>query len=130
LPGSRGALDLAMADSQTTILELRNAMSQFVAERDWQPFHSPKNLSMGAAVEAAELMEHFLWVDNEASRQVIRDPRKISEIADEMADVACYLLALSNTLNIDLSEAILGKLVKNAVKYPVEKYRGRFRADD
>jgi dCTP diphosphatase len=119
-----------MADSQTTILELRTAMSQFVAERDWQPFHSPKNLSMGAAVEAAELMEHFLWVDNEASRQVIRDPRKIGEIADEMADVACYLLALSNTLNIDLSEAILGKLVKNAVKYPVEKYRGRFRADD
>jgi dCTP diphosphatase len=131
LPGSRGgSLELAMADSQTTILELRNAMSQFVAERDWQPFHSPKNLSMGAAVEAAELMEHFLWVDNEASRQVIRDPRKIGEIADEMADVACYLLALSNTLDIDLSEAILGKLVKNAVKYPVEKYRGRFRADE
>jgi dCTP diphosphatase len=131
LPGSQGgSLELVMADSQTTILELRTAMSQFVAERDWQPFHSPKNLSMGAAVEAAELMEHFLWVDNETSRQVIRDPRKIGEIADEMADVACYLLALSNTLSIDLSEAILGKLVKNAVKYPVEKYRGRFRADD
>jgi NTP pyrophosphatase (non-canonical NTP hydrolase) len=118
-----------MGDSQTTILELRNAMGQFVAEREWQPLHSPKNLSMGLSVEAAELMEHFLWVDNEASRQVIDDSSKMGEIADEMADVACYLLALSNTLDIDLSQAILGKLVKNAVKYPAEKYRGRFRAN-
>jgi NTP pyrophosphatase (non-canonical NTP hydrolase) len=119
-----------MADSQTTLSELRSAMSRFVAERNWEPFHSPKNLSMGVAVEAAELMEHFLWLDNEASRQVIHDKQRIGEIADEMADVACYLLALCNTLNIDLSEAVQGKLVKNAVKYPVEKYRGRFRVDD
>lgn len=119
-----------MADSQTTILELRDAMSQFVAEREWQPFHSPKNLSMGLAVEAAELMEHFLWVDNETSRQVIQDTEKMGDIADEIADVACYLLALSNTLNIDLSQAIFEKLVKNAVKYPAEKYRGRFRIND
>jgi NTP pyrophosphatase (non-canonical NTP hydrolase) len=85
---------------------------------------------MGVAVEAAELMEHFLWVDNEASRQVTQDKQKIGQIADEMADVACYLLALCNTLNIDLSDAVKGKLVKNAVKYPAEKYRGRFQADD
>ncbi|HLJ96338.1 MAG TPA: nucleotide pyrophosphohydrolase, partial [Gemmataceae bacterium] len=105
-------------------------MRRFVAERSWEPFHSPKNLSMGAAVEAAELMEHFLWVDNEASRAVIQNADKMGEIADEMADVACYLLALSNTLGIDLSEAILAKLAKNARKYPVETYRGRFRAED
>jgi NTP pyrophosphatase (non-canonical NTP hydrolase) len=78
-------------------------------------------------VEAAELMEHFLWVDVEASRQVALDPAQRVAIGEEMADVACYLLALANTLQLDLSDAILDKLAKNAVKYPVERYRGRFQ---
>jgi dCTP diphosphatase len=119
-----------MPDTTTTLAVLKEAMRQFVAERSWEPFHSPKNLSMGAAVEAAELMEHFLWVDNETSRQVAHDPDKLAAIADEMADVACYLLALSNSLAIDLSEAILAKLAKNAIKYPAEQYRGRFRLEE
>jgi len=119
-----------MPDATTTVAGLRDAMRRFVAERNWEPFHSPKNLSMGAAVEAAELMEHFLWMDNEASRQVIQNAGKMGEIADEMADVACYLLALCNTLGIDLSEAVFAKLAKNASKYPAEKYRGRFRLDE
>jgi NTP pyrophosphatase (non-canonical NTP hydrolase) len=118
-----------MPDSTTTVAQLREAMSRFVAERDWERFHSPKNLVMGLTVEAAELAEHFLWVDNESSREVVRDATRLGEIADEMADVACYLLALSNTLGIDLSEAIAAKMVKTARKYPVEKYRGRYRAE-
>jgi NTP pyrophosphatase (non-canonical NTP hydrolase) len=80
---------------------------------------------MGVAVEAAELMEHFLWVESEASREVLRDPVWLSEAAEEMADVACLLLTLSNTLGIDLSDAILKKIAKNALKYPAAKYRGR-----
>jgi NTP pyrophosphatase (non-canonical NTP hydrolase) len=116
-----------MPDSTTPVAALKEAMQRFVAERDWEQFHSPKNLVMGLAVEAAELMEHFLWVDNEASRQVRHDAARLGEVADEMADVACYLLALSNTLGIDLSEAILAKLAKNAVKYPAEEYRGRYK---
>src|SRR5207302_57363 len=119
-----------MPDNATTLAVLKDAMRQFVAERQWEPFHSPKNLSMGAAVEAAELMEHFLWVDNDASRQVVQDPAKLAAIGDEMADVACYLLALSNSLSIDLSEAIFAKLAKNAIKYPAEKYRGRYRLEE
>lgn len=119
-----------MPDTTTTVQELREAMARFVREREWEPFHSPKNLVMGLSVEAAELAEHFLWVENEASRQVVHDPKKLSEIADEMADVACYLLALSNTLGLDLSEAIRAKLVKNAVKYPVEKVRGKYRVEE
>ena len=118
-----------MPDETTTVAALRDAMRCFVAERSWEPFHSPKNLSMGAAVEAAELMEHFLWVDNEASRQVSQDPGKMGEIADEIADVACYLLALCNTLAIDLSNAVVAKLAKNAIKYPADKYRGRYQLD-
>ena len=119
-----------MPDDTTTVAALREAMRRFVADRNWEPFHSPKNLSMGAAVEAAELMEHFLWVDNDASRQVVEDADKLAAVADEMADVACYLLALSNTLGIDLSMAIQTKLAKNALKYPAEKYRGRYRIEE
>jgi NTP pyrophosphatase (non-canonical NTP hydrolase) len=119
-----------MRDDTTTVAALRDAMRRFVAERDWEQFHSPKNLVMGLAVEAGELMEHFLWVDNEVSRQVATDPKQMTEIAGEMADVACYLLALANTLGIELAEAVTVKLEKNAVKYPAEKYRGRYRADD
>ena len=118
-----------MPDTTTTLAELKDVLRRFAAERQWEPFHSPKNLSMGVAVEAAELMEHFLWVGSEESRRVTQDPDKLGQVADEMADVACYLLALSNTLGIDLSDAITAKLAKNALKYPVEKVRGRYRVE-
>jgi NTP pyrophosphatase (non-canonical NTP hydrolase) len=115
-----------MADATTTFAELKDAVRRFAAERAWEPFHSPKNLVMGLAIETAELMEHFLWVDCEASRTVARAEGKREEIADEVADVACHLFNLCNVLDLDLSEAVQKKIVKNAVKYPVEKYRGRF----
>lgn len=115
-----------MPDNATTISELKEILRRFAAEREWQPFHSPKNLSMGLAVEAAELMEHFLWIGTEESRQVSADPASLAEVADEMADVACYLLTLSYTLGLDLSEAIRSKIAKNALKYPVEKCRGHY----
>jgi dCTP diphosphatase len=115
-----------MADAVTTLDVLKDAVRRFAAERAWEPFHSPKNLVMGLAAEAAELMEHFLWVDCEASRGVVKDRAELAAVADEMADVANYLLNLSNVLGIDLSDAILAKIAKNAIKYPAEKYRGRF----
>ena len=118
-----------MPDDSTTLATLTDAVHRFALERDWEQFHSPKNLSMGLATEAAELMEHFLWVDCDASRQVVNNKAKLGEVADEMADVACYLLNLSYTLGIDLSSAILAKIAKNAQKYPAEKYRGRFSAE-
>jgi dCTP diphosphatase len=118
-----------MADATTVVARLKEAMQRFVDERDWQQFHSPKNLVMGLSVEAAELMEHFLWIDNADSLGVVADRARLGEVADEIADVACYLLALCNTLGIDLSEAILGKLVKNAVKYPADRFRGKYRAE-
>jgi NTP pyrophosphatase (non-canonical NTP hydrolase) len=118
-----------MPDATTILAELKDGLRRFAAERQWEPFHNPKNLSMDVAVEAAELMEHFLWVGSEESRRVIEDPAKLQEVADEMADVACQLLNLANVLGIDLSEAVLAKIAKNALKYPVEQYRGRYRLD-
>ena len=117
-----------MTDAETKIDELKALVRQFAEERAWQPFHSPKNLAMGIAVEAAELMECFLWMDLPASREAAKDPGKREAIADEMADVFCYLLNLSNVIGIDLSEALRAKLVKNALKYPVEKYKGKYQA--
>jgi dCTP diphosphatase len=116
-----------MSDQTTPVAALREAVGQFTAEREWQPFHSPKNLGMALAVEAAELMEHFLWIDNDASRAEMRDPVKRNEVADEIADVACLLFSLCNAIDLDLSEAVRGKMVKNIQKYPVEQCRGRFR---
>jgi NTP pyrophosphatase (non-canonical NTP hydrolase) len=117
-----------MGDTASTIADLKDVVRQFVDERAWQPFHSPKNLAMGIAVEAAELMECFLWLDLPASYETAKDPAKREAIADEMADVFCYLLNLSNVLGIDLSDALRAKMVKNAQKYPAEKYRGKFEA--
>jgi NTP pyrophosphatase (non-canonical NTP hydrolase) len=114
-----------MPDSTTPLASLKEAVRQFAAERAWEPFHSPKNLCMGLSVEAAELMEHFLWCGTEASRQVVNDPKQLAEVADEMADVACYLLNLSNVLGIDLSDAIVAKIAKNALKYPADQCRGK-----
>jgi NTP pyrophosphatase (non-canonical NTP hydrolase) len=119
-----------MPDPTTTVAQMRDWMQGFVAERDWEQFHSPKNLVMGLSVEVAELMEHYLWVENDTSRRLADDPAKRVEIADELADVTCYLLALCNTLALDLSDAVAAKLVKTGQKYPVERCRGRYRADD
>jgi dCTP diphosphatase len=119
-----------MSDATTTLAQLKEEVRRFAAEREWEPFHSPKNLSMGMAVEAAELMEHFLWIDCDDSRRVVDDPVRLGEVADEIADVACYLMNLSITLGIDLSQAILAKIAKNAVKYPVEQVRGCYRLEE
>src|SRR6478672_9535830 len=98
-----------MADSSTTLADLREIVRHFVDERDWQQFHSPKNLSMSLAIEAAELMEHFQWIDVAESRRIGDDANKLSEVRDEIADVLCYVVALANELDIDLSTAIREK---------------------
>ncbi len=119
-----------MPDTTTTVAELREGMARFVREREWEQFHSPKNLAMALAAEAAELMEHFLWIDNDASREAVRDPARREEVADELADVAGVLFALCNALGLDLSDAVARKMAKNVLKYPVEKVRGRYRVED
>ena len=116
------------SDAKTTLLELRNFVREFVDERNWREFHTPKNLSMSLAIEAAELMEHFQWLTPDESLSL--DETKRSEVGEEMADVFCYLLAISNELSIDLAAAIEKKMVKNRAKYPVKEYRGRYGADD
>lgn len=114
-----------MPDSSTTVAELRDLVDLFVRKRDWKQFHSPKNLAMALAIEAAELMEHFQWIEVPASREMAHDPEKLAAVAEELSDVLAYTLAMANSMGIDLSDSLHNKMVKNSLKYPVEKYRGR-----
>lgn len=119
-----------MADEKVTIAQLRDRVRRFVDERDWNRFHSPKNLAMSAAIEAAELMEHFQWISMEESREVAGDPRKLAQIGEELADVLCYCLALANQLELDISDTVARKMERNATKYPADEYKGRFGPED
>jgi len=114
-------IEIFMLDDTTTVGSLKEVVRRFAAERDWERFHSPKNLVMALAVETAELMENFLWITEEESRSLVADPEKRLAVADELSDVACLLFNLSLHTGIDLSEAIKDKMVRNALRYPVPK---------
>ena len=114
-----------LTDSATTISELKTRVLAFVQEREWEQFHTPKNLSMALAAETGELMEHFLWATGEQSRAIVNDPSKRLKIADELADVVIYAIEFANMTGLDISAAIEAKMAANAQKYPVEKSRGR-----
>jgi NTP pyrophosphatase (non-canonical NTP hydrolase) len=98
--------------------ELQADLRRFAAERDWQPFHTPKNLSTALIVEAAELAEIFQWMTPEESSRAHQDPATRQCIADEVADVLLYLLQLADHSEIDIERAVREKLVRNGVKYP------------
>ncbi len=104
------------------LLLLRDKLRAFAEARDWEQFHSPKNLSMALMVEVAELMEHFQWLTEAQSADLAAQQK--AEVADELADVLLYLVRLSDRLDVDLREAALHKLEKNALKYPAEQVRG------
>ena len=103
--------------------EVIERIRAFRDERDWLKFHDPKNLAVSIAIEAAELLEEFQWLDREQSERHAAEHREA--VSDEIADVAIYLIELADILEIDLATAINAKLDKNAVKYPVEKSRGK-----
>ena len=102
--------------------ELRDALRSFAQARDWDRFHSPKNLAMALNVEAGELLEHFQWLGEEQSRRVDADTKQA--LAHEMSDVLLYLVQLADKLDVDLLEAASDKIKVNALKYPVDKARG------
>ena len=107
---------------QEKLSHLREAIRDFAKARDWEQFHTPKNLVMALSVETAELMEHFQWLTPEQSLQLNAQSR--SEVAHEIADVLIYLTRLADVLEIDPLQAAFDKIQINAQKYPVEKSRG------
>jgi len=110
------------------LADLRDRLRRFAEERDWDQFHSPKNLAAALAVEAAELLEPFQWLTEEQSRAL--DPARLAAVRDELADVLLYLVRLADQLDVDLATAAREKIVKNAAKYPVATARGSSRKYD
>ena len=110
------------AQKYESLEQLRDALRAFTADRDWDQFHSPKNLAIALAVEASELLEHFQWLTEDASRQLPAE--KLKEVREELADVLNYLVRLSDKLGIDLLAAAQQKIEINAKKYPADKVRG------
>ncbi len=113
-----------MNDEKTTVSELKNKMAKFVHERDWDQFHSPKNLSMSIMIEAAELMEKFQWMSMQDSREEIEKDRV--EIEHELVDILSYILSFAHHYKIDLSAAFARKIAIIEKRYPIEKVKGRF----
>lgn len=111
----------AFSDHVTTVESLKDLVRGFISEREWAPYHTPKNVAASVAIEAAELLEHFQW-EHPTPAQLNRAKR--DEIADEMADVLAYLLSLANVLEIDLAAALQRKMGKNRRKYPADRFRG------
>jgi NTP pyrophosphatase (non-canonical NTP hydrolase) len=111
------------SSSPTNSLDaLRDALQRFAAERDWDQFHSPKNLAIALSVEASELLEHFQWITESESK--LLPPEKLEKVRDEMADVLIYLVRLSDKLAVDLLKVAFEKIDKNARKYPADRVRG------
>lgn len=111
-------------DEETPISELKERVARFAKERDWEQFHTLKNLSVALSGEAAELMEPFQWLEGEQCHQLLADPARKEAIEDELADVAIYALQFANRADIDLAGAISRKMAKNALKYPVALSKG------
>src|SRR6267143_44884 len=104
---------------------LRDTLRRFVEERDWDQYHSPKNLAAALCVEAAELLEHFQWLTEDESKSLPSE--QLAKVREEIADVLLYLVRLADKLNVDLLDAAANKIAVNARKYPVDKARGNSR---
>ena len=114
-----------MAKNSNTVESLeqiKTRLREFAAERDWDQFHSPKNLTMALIVEAAELVEHFQWLTEEQSQSL--PPDKLAEVEQEIADIQIYLIRLADKLGVDMEKAVNAKIELNEKKYPAEKVRG------
>ena len=115
-----------MNDKETTILELKNFVEDFVQEREWSQFHNAKNLSMALTIEAGELMDIFKWNTPEECESMMSEKNTRQDATDELADIIIYSIEFANRNNINISNAINQKMIKNKIKYPADKYRGHF----
>ena len=111
--------------TEDSLERLNQRLLQFARERDWERFHSPKNLAMALAGECGELLEHFQWLSEEQSASLASEKKQ--EVAFEMADILIYLIRLSERLNLDLLDAVEAKIAINEQRYPTPKVRGDAR---
>jgi dCTP diphosphatase len=108
-----------------TLGDIAEKLRRFTEERDWDQYHSPKNLAMAMTVEVAELLEHFQWLTEEQSKDL--PPEKKAQVAEEMADIQIYLIRMADKLGIDILDSVRGKISQNEKKYPTDRVRGDAR---
>src|SRR3989338_5550496 len=106
-----------MSDKDTNIDFLKKKIAEFIKERDWEQFHNPKDLAMSLSIEASELMELFQWKTPDEIEKLKSDPKVLHKMREELADIVIYSLSIANSTGIDVSDAIMDKLKKNAEKY-------------
>lgn len=104
--------------------DIRLRLAEFARERNWDQFHTPKNLSMALAAEAAELLEIFQWLTDEQSKAVVDDEKEMALVRQEIADVMIYLVRLADKLGVDIEKAVIEKISENERKYPVKLSNG------
>lgn len=113
------------SDESTTIQNLKEVVSKFVEDREWQKFHTPRNLAESLSLEAAELLEIFQWT-SEIGEPVRHDNRIKTRLEEELADILIYSISLANVARIDVAKAFFRKMKKNALKYPTRRYKGTY----
>jgi NTP pyrophosphatase (non-canonical NTP hydrolase) len=112
------------------IIAIQSLLTTFAKERDWEQFHSPKNLSMALAAEVGELLEVFMWSTEETTQQTSQNPQMQTRVREELADIFIYLLRIADICQIDLETAVKQKIEQNALKYPVHLAKGNSRKYD
>ena len=115
-----------MIEKDNTINSLKNIVQKFVDEREWSQFHNAKNLSMALAIEASELMDIYKCDTSKSCAQKMSNKESREAAIDELADIIIYAIAFANKNNIDISEAVSKKMIKNRIKYPMDKFKGNF----
>lgn len=113
-----------MNKDQVNLGLVKKRLREFASERDWEQFHSPKNLAMALSVEASELVELFQWAD-QGGHAIIKDPKQKEEVEKEIADIFNYLVKFADVLDMDLETQALAKIEENSRKYPISKVKGK-----
>ncbi len=113
-----------MKDGETHIKEIKELVKNFRDARDWKKFHSPKDLAIAINIEAAELLEHFLWRNHPEVQEYLKKSKNKKEVEEELADILIYCLSLSDVIGVEVAAIVKEKLKKNAEKYPVELVKG------
>lgn len=115
-----------MNDKTTNLHQLKSLVGNFVRERGWGRFHSPKNLAMSISIEAAELMEIFQWVDSKEAVALLKNQRKARHVKEELADILIYIISLCDSNQIDIATIVNRKLARNRARFPVKQVGGDF----
>lgn len=114
-----------MSDTETSVAKLKEAVQNFIHERDWEKYQNPKDVAEAICIEAAELLQLSQWTSSKETAKFKTDSNKMTCIKEELADVIIYCLGMANTLNIDVTRSVLKKLESNKKKYPANQYKGK-----